>query len=267
MAGTYTVTVTSATGCISVASTDVSISSLPVVTITSSSNPICIYDTRILTANPEGGTFTVTGGPGNLAGNVLQPSGTGEIGLSYSFTDICTNLAIQSILVIDKPVAVAGHDQELQFVFETKMDAELSSSETGIWSLLSGSGKISDIYSPVTGVTDLSIGKNVFLWTVQNSLCEASAEVTLTVFDLFIPSVITPNGDGKNDKFKLSALGGHVELIIFNRWGNVEYDNSNYLNDWEGQNDKGAPLPNDTYLYVIRFENGTTRNGTVLITR
>ena len=26
-----------------------------------------------------------------------------------------------------------------------------------------------------------------------------------------------------------------VELIIFNRWGNEEYTNDNYLNDWDGQ--------------------------------
>ena len=147
------------------------------------------------------------------------------------------------------------------------MKAELSSSETGEWSLISGSGHISDIHSPTTRVTELSIGENIFLWKVRNGNCEASAEVKITVYDLFIPSVITPNGDGKNDYFKISEIIGQVELIIFNRWGNEEYTNDNYLNDWDGRNNKGEELPNDTYFYILKFENGKIKKGSVLIKR
>ncbi len=67
--------------------------------------------------------------------------------------------------------------------------------------------------------------------------------------------------------FQINALIGRVELVIFNRWGNVEYSNRNYLNDWDGRNNNWAELPADTYFYIIKFENGITRNGTVLIIR
>ena len=144
---------------------------------------------------------------------------------------------------------------------------QLSSAETGEWSLISGSGQISDINSPSTGITELAIGENVFLWTVSNGNCGTSDEVKITVSDLFVPSVITPNGDGKNDYFQINALIGRVELVIFNRWGNVEYSNRNYLNDWDGRNNNWAELPADTYFYIIKFENGITRNGTILIIR
>jgi gliding motility-associated-like protein len=147
------------------------------------------------------------------------------------------------------------------------MTAELSSSEKGEWSLISGSGHISDIHSPTTSVTELSTGENMFLWKVQNGNCEASAEVKITVHDLFVPSVITPNGDGKNDYFKISEIIGKVELIIFNQWGNEEYSNSNYLNDWDGRNNKGVELPNDTYFYILKFENIKIKKGSVLIKR
>jgi gliding motility-associated-like protein len=116
-------------------------------------------------------------------------------------------------------------------------------------------------------VTDLSAGENIFLWKVQNGSCEAGAEVKITVYDLFVPSVITPDGDGLNDYFKISETNGQVELIIFNRWGNKEYTNSNYLNDWDGRNIKGAELPNDTYFYVLILEDGKVKKGSVLIKR
>jgi gliding motility-associated-like protein len=84
---------------------------------------------------------------------------------------------------------------------------------------------------------------------------------------VFVPSVITPNGDGKNDNFKISEFSGKIELIIFNRWGNEEYTNANYLNDWDGRNNKGAALPGDTYFYILKFENGKIKKGSVLIKR
>ena len=102
---------------------------------------------------------------------------------------------------------------------------------------------------------------------MQNGNCEDTAEVKITVYDMFVPSVITPNGDGKNDNFKIGEYSGKVELIIFNRWGNEEYTNGNYLNDWDGLNNKGVDIPNDTYFYILKFENGKILKGSVLIKR
>jgi gliding motility-associated-like protein len=56
-------------------------------------------------------------------------------------------------------------------------------------------------------------------------------------------------------------------LIIFNRWGNEEYSNSNYKNDWDGRNNKGTELPYDTYFYVLKLENGKIKKGSVLVKR
>ena len=268
-ADSYAVKVTNASGCQSAASaaTIVVVNALPLVNITSSGNSMCLNDLRTLTGSPTGGTFIIADGPGTITGNILSATGTGNISLKYSYTDVCANKATQSIIVNETPAANAGPDQELKFVFETQMEAELSLSETGEWSLISGSGHMSDIHSPTTRVTELSTGENSFLWKVGNGNCEASAEVKITVYDLFVPSVITPNGDGKNDYFMISEITDQVELIIFNRWGNEEYTNGNYLNDWDGRNNKGMELPNDTYFYILKFENGKIKKGSVLIIR
>jgi gliding motility-associated-like protein len=267
MAGVYTLIVTNASGCTNTVTTTVKVDALPLVNITSSNSSMCVNDLRTLTGSPTGGTFIVTDGPGTIRGNVLSATGIGNINLEYNYTDVCANMAAQSIIVNDNPIANAGTDQELNFIFETNMEAELFLSETGEWSLISGSGYISDIHSPTTGITDLSIGENKFLWKVQDGNCEASAEVKITVNDLFVPSVITPNNDGKNDYFMISENIDRVELIIFNSWGNEVYTNGNYLNDWDGRNNKGMELPNDTYFYILKFENGKIKKGSVLIKR
>src|SRR5690606_28125297 len=53
---------------------------------------------------------------------------------------------------------------------------------TGVWTVISGGGTISDDSDYNTGVTGLSIGTNVFRWTISNGECADSFdEVTITV--------------------------------------------------------------------------------------
>jgi gliding motility-associated-like protein len=214
-------------------------------------------------------------GPGEFTSLLQNPlvtdSATLDMAGTYTLvvanTNGCTNTASQNIVVNVAPVAVAGPDQELKFTFETQMNAELSSAESGEWSLISGSGHISDIHSPTTRITGLTIGENKFSWKVLNGSCEDTAKVKITVQNVFVPSVITPNGDGKNDYFRISEFAGNTELIIVNRWGNEEYSSNNYLNDWDGRNNKGSKLPEDTYFYILKFENGKILKGSVFIKR
>jgi gliding motility-associated-like protein len=274
--GTYTVRAINASGCLSAASLAivVSVTALPLISA-SNNGPVCAGSALNLTGGPAGMAIYYWTGPDEFTSLLQNPlvsdSATLDMAGLYTLTvanaNGCINTAAQSIIVNETPIAVAGPDQDLKFNFETQMNAELSASETGEWSLISGSGHISDIHSPTTRITELSTGVNKFLWKVLNGNCEDTAEVKINVHDLFVPSVITPNGDGKNDYFKISEFTGNVDLIIINRWGNEEYTKVNYLNDWDGRNNKGAELPADTYFYILKFENGKIKKGSVLIKR
>lgn len=71
--------------------------------------------------------------------------------------------------------------------------------------------------------------------------------------DLFIPNVFTPNGDGKNERFVILGLDKHPGsvLMIYNRWGNMVYQSSNYKNDWNG-----SGLNAGTYYYLLKCNTG-----------
>ena len=62
----------------------------------------------------------------------------------------------------------------------------------------------------------------------------------------FIPSIITPNGDKRNDTFLLDQhlYGSHLQ--IYNRWGTRVYNHSAYNNRWDGEG-----LPAGVYWYTI----------------
>ncbi|HSI91291.1 MAG TPA: gliding motility-associated C-terminal domain-containing protein, partial [Adhaeribacter sp.] len=62
-------------------------------------------------------------------------------------------------------------------------------------------------------------------------------------------NIITPNNDGLNDAFFISNLKWYPqnELQIFNRWGSLVYQKSNYQNNWKGEN-----LSSGVYYYHFR---------------
>jgi gliding motility-associated-like protein len=209
--------------------------------------------------------------------NIINPVATPDTTTTYTvnLTDQfgCKNSDNIVVEVRVKPVANAGPDQELTYVLKTTMDATLAHSyETGVWSLVrnSGTGEFSDSTYSKTEVSNLSLGKNKFLWKVKNGYCTPSSDtVMITVNNFIVPTLITPNMDGRNDYFVLRGIAtlGKTELIIFDRRGTQVYRNANYDNSWNGVDYNKNPLPSDTYFYVIKSENGISISGYIVIRR
>lgn len=94
--------------------------------------------------------------------------------------------------------------------------------------------------------------------------------------NLFIPDVLTPNGDGFNDRWTIVRPGSkQISVSVYNRWGQEVYKNANYNNEWDGKgtgNFLGKDLPNGTYFYVVEVidrANGTRdlRKGSLTLKR
>jgi gliding motility-associated-like protein len=94
--------------------------------------------------------------------------------------------------------------------------------------------------------------------------CKDTLEVILACkYELIIPQLITPNGDGRNDKLQIKAIADYPnsKLEIFNRWGSLVYVKLNYNNEWDGKsnvsiNGGSDLLPAGTYYVVIDFGDG-----------
>jgi gliding motility-associated-like protein len=75
--------------------------------------------------------------------------------------------------------------------------------------------------------------------------------VAQTVNDqIFIPNTFTPNGNGKNDVFKVYAtIAKSLHLMVFNQWGEKVFDTTDPNGEWNGTY-KGKPAPIGVYVYV-----------------
>ncbi len=94
--------------------------------------------------------------------------------------------------------------------------------------------------------------------------------------ELFIPEGFSPNGDGINDVFVIRnvPVGKRVTLEIYNRWMTQVYKDSDYKNDWTGIANNGLRvgntaqgLPDGTYFYVVKIEDGKQYVRYMTITR
>ena len=80
--------------------------------------------------------------------------------------------------------------------------------------------------------------------------------------DFFIPNLITPNGDGRNDVFEIVSLPAHSTLKIVNRWGDRVYHHAAYDNTFAGTN-----LSDGVYYYELELLSGQRFKGWVEILR
>lgn len=129
-------------------------------------------------------------------------------------------------------------------------------------------------WSPPTGLNNTRIKNPVAIlqsdiaYTVTARTvegCEATDAIKVRVFakaDINVPNAFTPNRDGRNDKFRIIAVGIRelTYFQIYNRWGQLVFSAKNLSDRWDGSING---LVQSTGTYVWRAE-AVDYNGNVI---
>ncbi|MBK9012794.1 MAG: gliding motility-associated C-terminal domain-containing protein [Saprospiraceae bacterium] len=115
-----------------------------------------------------------------------------------------------------------------------------------------------------TNFVMLNLPSEAIFVTVTDDLgCTDVDSLTFSVLESMfaIPNAFSPNGDSKNDRFKVVILGENVEVVsmsIWNRWGQLVFEEKNSNEGWDGLQ-KGEPAASDVYVFraVITRPDGT----------
>ncbi len=280
-AGNYNVNTTDDFGCTATAS--VQVVEPAALVVTDSVINITCYDAAdgqvIITAN--GGT------PGynfNLSGDINSSgyfTGLDSGNYPYAVTDAHGCIDTASVVVTQPLAVVLTINPDLVTIKLGESGNLNATTNYGpntnyLWSPATGLS-CSDCPNPVVTTNNTMNYHLVASVDINGNTCEATANAEVVVipnYDVFIPNIFTPNGDGNNDVFKLFGnlpAMKFVEVGIFNRIGEKVFSSNDIYFEWDGLY-KGRPADAGVYVYQVKAvfaDNHTEKlfKGTVTLLR
>ncbi len=228
----------------------------PVITIDQDMT-ICEGEEITLNAfsTEQGGTFTWTGPNINVNGQsiTVNPSETSSYDLNYS--DGCGNTfdgTIEVTVIENVNVNIMIEPDTSSFpegaiVDLTAVPDEPINGATYSWNTGQNGQMITDTITETPTIT-------YSVTVISAEGCEYTDQVTYDVTEALydIPNAFTPNNDDVSDFFNVVYSGSFeiIEFKVFDRWGEIVYNNETPDDGWDGKKDDKL-MPSDVYLYVI----------------
>lgn len=246
--GTHTITNTIGIGCGDVATFNVVVNPLPVVSFSTVTTSGC----EPLTVN-----FTYAGDPGvdclwDFGDGVLDFCGSsvhtfyndGVYDIKYTVTDAngCTNSSTlyDYIDVFPTPNAVFRFGPQPTTTINTNINFTDMSSDADSWDWTFGNLGNSNDQNPTFFFPEIAGEYQIDLAVSNEYGCRDSTSQMVIISEqylIYVPNTITPDGDLYNEVFKPYFNGIDIynyTLMIYNRWGEVVFESHNVEVGWNG---------------------------------
>lgn len=257
-AGSITLTVIDTNNCIGTSPSVNVISSAPNDSITGVID-FCLGTPINISATP--GFTSYLWNTGDTTNNITAGSGGYSVIVHDAFG--CTDFDTITLIAETNPIAYfsispIGNSQPFQPV-TFKDSSTITSGTIDSWSWdfdITNIGRATPMFASGQGphIIEYSLqGKyTISLIITSNKNCADTITYDYLIFeDIKSPNVITPNGDGMNDFLVFENLEFHPNntLVIFNRWGNLLFEQEEYQNNWDGEKQSEG-----TYFYILTLE-------------
>jgi gliding motility-associated-like protein len=250
-----------AASCSNTAVYTVSVTPPPTLTVTGT--PYCAGQTTTVTAT---GATSYTWSTGSTTNSiVVSPIGTSSYTVIGTSIPSCTSSSVFSPSVITSSPQIINTSPVLFCLDSTKaitVRIDGGNQPYNVSWLIPGGGIIP---FDTTGYTYYftqsntpSSGSYTIIVTDQCLYSDTLAiDINSIDCDIIMPNVVTPNGDGINDFFRINGLENFPgsSLNSYNRWGNKIYSSDDYKNDWSPKVSDG------TYFYILNVSDGRKFNG------
>jgi gliding motility-associated-like protein len=241
--------------------------------------PIDLF--TLLGGTPDtGGTWTDDDSAGGLTNGIFDPTISGEGIFNFTYQvdgqGTCSGQSVSAIVTVSVSGGVSG---ELGVIVSTYPEQDIGAIE--VINITSDDLPIEisledDAMNVIFDWTVLEadrLGEYSFTFTLlpqgnyvvmlrDAAGCDLALPQTIGLEqNVFIPNVITPNGDGFNEFFKVLNKTPNTQIVISNRWGIKVFESNDYQNDWFGEG-----LPDGVYFYSIKMA-GVVYQGNVEVWR
>jgi gliding motility-associated-like protein len=257
-AGTYTVEVTDANGCMVVDTVIISQPN-PLTLAGITTDATCGLSDGSATATPSSGTSPYTYQWGASAGNQTSqtasniPSGTHTVIVTDA--NGCTG---STTVVVNEVLDVSASFNATPSQGIAPLDVLFNNTSTNgstyFWDF--GNGNTSTSANPSAETYILPGTYTVMLIAYNAGGCSDTAWVDILVTNqslLIVPNVFSPNGDGVNDIFTVTHEAiATFTCIIKNRWGQPVYEYNDVTGSWNGKHESNNKEAKEgTYYYII----------------
>ncbi len=259
--GTYYVSVTSDKGCVSKDSVTASLYLKPTINA-GNDRQICAGSSVELQSTGSNNITSYQWSPAEGLSNTAIPNPMASPGQTTWYVLTATNNDCQvsdSVLVTvnENPVANAGPDKIIIKGQSAILDGIAGGTDvTYLWTPdinITGTSTLAPIANPTANQT-------YTLHVYSNKGCKTATDSMLVIVyqQLYIPNAFTPNGDGLNDTWVIETLQAYpgAEVKVFNRFGQMVFDNKGKNIWWDGTL-KGEPPQPGAYVYLIDLKNNT----------
>ena len=247
------------------------------VTITSplaanaGTNQTICAGTATLTGNNPGavnsGLWTVVSGTGTFTdptafNTAVSGLSAGTNVFKWTLTTPCGSTNSDVTITTNLVIANAGTDQAV-CTTSTNLAATPPTNGTGAWTLLSGTGTITNTASATSGITNLGTGTNRFIWTVTATGCPTVKD-TVSITRNAEPSAAVA---GTNQSLCASSgtLSATPPLVGTGTWsttGPAQITNTGLANTTV----TGLANGSNTFRWTVSNGNCTPKTDDVLIT-
>lgn len=163
-------------------------------------------------------------------------------------TDHCVHLDTVNVTFLEHPEFSLGPDRTMCLGETLSLPADVP--EGAFYWSTGDSGAV------------ITVSDSGFLWAAVDQFgCVGYDTININMRNLdplefaMMANIITPNGDGLNDEFKLKiedeTLVYNYHLIIYDRWGIRVFETDQLSEHWKGDLLNGKPAYQGTYFYMM----------------
>jgi gliding motility-associated-like protein len=269
MAGRYMLKVSSL-GCEASTFIDITVIPPPVPSVGNPAPEICEGNSVEISAS--GGTFYSWSPAEGLSDPEIQNPIASPLKTTLYTVKVISGSCFRTdtvrVIVNKIPKADAGPDKKVLLNYDTKLEGKV------------GGDEIDFFWTPATDLDDprslnpvASPRQNTTytLNVVSRLGCVTAIDkVFVKVYDkLIVPNAFSPNGDGVNDLWNITAIDAFdtPRVKVMNRYGELVFESSNYAKAWDGKY-KSNDLPAGVYYYVIKLRSDINPvSGSVMLIR
>jgi gliding motility-associated-like protein len=233
-------------------------------------SPICFGDnTGSIEVTASGGTFPYNYNWNNTSVNTNSQNNLAAGNYSLTVTDAHACKTQNSYFLnspIQVTVSVTPRDSTLENNNAVQLNSLVKPMPNAVQYLWTPALGLSctDCPNPIAQPSS----NTVYRLTVKyDNQCELSDSLYIQVKDnhlFYIPNAFSPNGDGRNEEWKLFTNSSlkYISVQVFNRWGEKVFESEDENKGWDGTY-KGVPQLAGVYAYqyTICFLNGAVEKG------